>query len=108
VSDEYTPEEVNQVQNERALFQRVLLSDSDGNNVMAWIGNYCGAWAQDPAIIKPELIAFWNSLLGMCGIVHPQNLEEIAEKLSQAANNSDLAKIRERFKQSEGGANGQA
>lgn len=108
MSEEYTPEDVNQVQKERALFQRVLLKDSDGNNVMAWIGNYCGAWAQDPAVIKPDLIAFWNQLLGMCGIVHPQNLQEIAEKLSQAANNSDLAEIRKRIKQTEGGANAQA
>jgi len=107
VSDEYTAEEVNQVQNERALFYRVFFENPDGAEVLAWIGNKCGAWAQDPAVVKPELVAFFNTLCGMIGIIHPSNLHELAEKYGEAANNSDLAEIRERIKQSEGGANGQ-
>ena len=100
---DWTPEQVLQTQKERALFQRVLLRDTDGTAVLAWIGNACGAWAQDPAVVKPDLVAFWNKLLGMCGIVHPSNLQEIAEKLSAAANDNDLAAIRDGLKESKGG-----
>lgn len=87
------PDEYQQVRLERAVFQGVF-GGPNGNEVLAWIGNYCGAWSQEPSRIKPELVAFWNTLLGAAGIVHTHNLRHIAQKLMEAANDEDLAAMR--------------
>ncbi len=83
---------------ERQLFLEVLGSQS-GLEVLAWIGNECGAWAQDTQAIRPELVALWNRLLGMMGIVRGDNLFELASHISQAANYEDLMDERRRCNQ---------
>jgi hypothetical protein len=83
------PDPLREIQIQRSIF-REHFSTRDGPEILAWIGNYCGAWSQDPARIKPELLAFWNTLLGMAGIVHTENLRTIAQKLLEASNDEDI------------------
>lgn len=90
----YTLSEVDRLLVERQTFRNVLLKDEDDLLVLAWIGNECRAWSQDPALVVPELAAFWNKLLGKLGIVHPYNLVEIARRLAVAANDDDIERIR--------------
>lgn len=87
------PDPLGQVRIERSVF-RETFSTAYGKEVLAWIGNRCGAWAQKPEAVKPELIAFWNTLLGACGIVHTENLRTIAAALLEASNDEDLVLIR--------------
>ena len=81
---------------ERGIFRETFAKYPE---VLAWIGNRCGAWAQDPQAVKPELIAFWNTLLGAAGIVHTHNLRTLAEKLLEASNDSDLIEYKKAAKQ---------
>ena|GEM_PF-5503765 len=91
-------EAVRQREEERQVFLRVLDS-ADGLEVLAWIGNECGAWAQDPQAVRPELVAFWNRLLGKMGVVRGDNIFELASRIAQAANFEDLNEARRRCNQ---------
>lgn len=88
-------EAIRQLEEERQVFLRTLDS-ADGLEVLAWIGNECGAWAQESQAIRPELVAFWNRLLGKLGIVRGDNLFELATRIAQAANFEDLTEARRR------------
>jgi hypothetical protein len=78
---------------ERSIF-KATFEDPNGLQVLAWIGNECGAWAQDPAVVKPELVAFWNRLLGKIGTIHEMNLITLARAAIIASNDADLAAAR--------------
>lgn len=85
-----------QIETERLIFRNALLATQDGKEVLTWLGNECGAWSQDPAKVKPELLSLWNRLLGMLGVVRPDNLFEIVEALKGAVNDNDLVAERRR------------
>lgn len=87
---------INTTSAERGIFRETFTKYPE---VLAWIGNKCGAWAQDPLVVKPELIAFWNTLLGAAGIVHTHNLRVLAEKLLEASNDGDLIEYSKAAKQ---------
>jgi hypothetical protein len=84
------------IEAERVLFQRVF-GTPDGLEVLAWIANECGAWSQEPSKAIPELVAFYNRLLGKLGAIHARNLFTLAEKTFEAANTDDLAEARRRI-----------
>lgn len=42
--------------------------NDNGAVIVAAIGEFCGANEQDPARIKPELVAFWNWFLSRLGL----------------------------------------
>ncbi len=87
---------ITRIEAERLIFQRTF-GTPDGLEVLAWIANECGAWSQDPAKAIPELVAFYNRLLGKLGAVHARNLFTLAEKTFEAANMDDLAEQRQRI-----------
>ncbi len=62
--------------------------------VLAWILNDCGRWAQFPEKVSPELLAFTNRLLGKIGSIHEANLVTIAKGYLEMSNDNDLALIR--------------
>jgi hypothetical protein len=94
-------QEVVALERDRALAQRVYGSE-DGLQMLAWLGNECGAWAMDPAAVKPELVALFNRLCALIGIVRPDNLFELAKRYMQAANYEDLAELRKQINKQEG------
>jgi len=51
----------------RSAFFRIAQTE-DFQLVLAWIMEYCGANEQIPDKIKPELVAFQNTFLGMLGL----------------------------------------
>lgn len=81
------------IQVERSIFKETF-EDRNGLQVLAWILNECGVWAQDPAVVKPELVAFANRLLGKVGTIHEMNLITLARAAVIASNDSDIAAAR--------------
>lgn len=84
-------DELDLLATERTIFRNVFLSSEDGLSVLAWIGNECTGWVQDPSMVRPDLVAFWNRLLGKLGIVKPDNLLELVKGLGAASNDNDVA-----------------
>lgn len=91
------------LEEERQIFQRVF-GNPDGIEVLAWIANECGAWSQDPAKAKPELVALYNRLLGKLGALHTANLVTLAQKTVEAANFDDIAAERRSIREFTGEA----
>jgi len=69
---------------------RNTFGTNDGQEVLTWILNECGVYAQEESKVKPELVALANRLLGIMGIVRADNLFEITRNLIGAANDEDL------------------
>lgn len=88
-------DELQAIRLERSTF-REHFTRGAGPEILAWIGNECGAWSQDPQKVKPELIAMWNRLLGKIGTVHEANLRTIASSLLEASNDEDLIALQRR------------
>ncbi len=64
-----------------------VFSSTQGEAVLLDILNRCGFFSQDPAIIKPELTAFANWLLGRLGIDTVENLGVYVSSIMNAALN---------------------
>ena len=84
----------------RDYFRDTFTSES-GKIVLTQILNYCGCFSTTPGVIRPELLAFGNWILSMCGIIHPANLYLYTEKLAEAANDEDLLSMRKELNKRE-------
>jgi len=73
----------------RELFRRVFGS-KDGLLVLALIRRECGVESMNPALVKPELVAFCNWIHNKAGIYHPMNMVNVAKALIEAADDEDL------------------
>lgn len=66
-----------------ATYQRVF-NNQDGKAVLIDMLNELGYFSSDPSLIKPELIAFANLLLGRIGVMTTENLNNYIEGLMSA------------------------
>lgn len=78
-----------QTLNERMVWQRTF-GGPDGEAVLAALLNRLGFFAEDPAVIHPQLIAVANWILAQMGISTIGNIEAYVSSVVASATLNDL------------------
>lgn len=60
---------------------RSTFDTPDGRTMLYWIASECGCFQGDPAKVRPELMAFWNRLMAVGGVISPSKAGSLMEHM---------------------------
>lgn len=73
---------------------RLTFSTPHGKTMLYWIANECGAFADDPKMITPELMAFWHRLLRVGSVTDPAKAGKLMDHCIMVASSTENKKTR--------------